>query len=87
LELIILYFILLYKQQSSAKEHNHRKKPLWGWGGGQANKTAFMLELYRSDFSLLISLFFFLIKQTLPDLHPLRTPHHTEIPQAEASPA
>lgn len=41
LELIILYFILLYKQQSSAKEHNHRKKPLWGWGGCRLTKQLF----------------------------------------------
>lgn len=34
LELIILYFILLYKQHSIAKEHSHKKKPLWGWWWG-----------------------------------------------------
>lgn len=38
LELIILYFILLYKQHSLAKEHNHKKEPLLGRGGEEGLK-------------------------------------------------
>lgn len=60
LELIILYFILLYKQHSVAKEHNHKKKPLWGWwwGGAEcglkARRKLTCSECCRSDRSLLV---------------------------------
>lgn len=43
LELIILYFILLYKQHSLAKEHNHKKKPLLG--GPKKKKSSFMFRV------------------------------------------
>ena len=63
LELIILYFILLYKQDSVAKEHNHKKKPLWGWwwwgaerGLKARRKTLACSECCRSDSSLLVLL-------------------------------
>lgn len=60
LELIILYFILLYKQHSVAKEHT-TKKPLWGWwwwGGGwpKARRKLTCSECCRTDRSPLSSL-------------------------------
>lgn len=42
LELIILYSILLYKQHSLAKEHNHKKKPLLG--GPKHKKKLFPVQ-------------------------------------------
>ena len=57
LELIILYFILLYKQHSLAKEHNHKKKPLLGGPKKKKKKkkkeTLLCSEFCRSDISLL----------------------------------
>lgn len=43
LELIILYFILLYKQHSLAKEHNHKKKPLLG--GLKTKRNSFLFRV------------------------------------------
>lgn len=58
LELIILYFILLCKQHSLAKEHNHKKKPILGGclKKKKGKETLSCSEFCRSDISLLILL-------------------------------
>lgn len=60
LELIILYFILLYKQHSLAKEHNHKKKPLGEGLGGLKKKELFHVQssvevIFHCLFSFLLS--------------------------------
>lgn len=52
LELIILYFILLYKQHSLAKEHNHKKTPLLG--GLKTKRNSFCSELCGRAISLIL---------------------------------
>lgn len=74
LELIILYFILLYKQQCLAKEQVTERNR-GGRGRRRPTKQLFHVGALQKPYFTTHSLACFPVRQTLPDLHPPENSH------------